>query len=84
MLTEKYTSDNMMIENSKDKGKAVASEHDPLLLKLQEQLETQKAEQELLNEEVKNLTESHHHVIKTQEDISSKLDVILAHISRQS
>ncbi|MCI60518.1 hypothetical protein A2U01_0081774, partial [Trifolium medium] len=34
MLTEKATSDNVMIEGSEriveDKGKAVASEHDPL------------------------------------------------------
>ncbi|MCI20155.1 hypothetical protein A2U01_0041316 [Trifolium medium] len=33
--------------------------------KLQEDLAAQKAEQELLKEEVKNLTESQHHVIKT-------------------
>ncbi|MCI61500.1 hypothetical protein A2U01_0082757, partial [Trifolium medium] len=39
-----------------DKGNAVASEHDPLVLMLHEQLATQKAEQELLKEEVKNLT----------------------------
>ncbi|MCI94916.1 hypothetical protein A2U01_0116214, partial [Trifolium medium] len=56
MLTEKVTSDNMMCETSEDKGKAVASEHDPLVLILQQQLATQKAEQELLKEEVKNLT----------------------------
>ncbi|MCI67294.1 hypothetical protein A2U01_0088552, partial [Trifolium medium] len=43
-----------------------ASEHDPLVLILQEQLETQKAEQEQL-----------------KEDISSKLNAILAFMSRQ-
>ncbi|MCI58426.1 hypothetical protein A2U01_0079681, partial [Trifolium medium] len=63
----------MVIETSEDKGKAVASEHDPLVLILQEQLATQKAELELLKEEVKNLTESQHHVIQTQEDMNSKL-----------
>ncbi|MCI84240.1 hypothetical protein A2U01_0105516, partial [Trifolium medium] len=35
-----------------------ASEHDPLVLILQEHLVTQKAEQELLKEEVKNLSEN--------------------------
>ncbi|MCI27687.1 hypothetical protein A2U01_0048887, partial [Trifolium medium] len=64
-----------------DKGKAV--EHDPLVLLLQEQLEIQKAEQEKIKEDVKNLTEGQEHVLKTQEDISSKLDAILTHISRQ-
>ncbi|MCI12193.1 hypothetical protein A2U01_0033296 [Trifolium medium] len=73
----------MVIETSEDKGKAIASEHDPLVLLLQEQLATQKAEQELLKEEVKNLTESHHHVIQTQEDINSKLDAILAFMSKK-
>ncbi|MCI43494.1 hypothetical protein A2U01_0064731, partial [Trifolium medium] len=46
-----------------EEEEAAASEHDPLVLILQEQLPTQKAEQELLKEEVKNLTESQHHVI---------------------
>ncbi|MCI87109.1 hypothetical protein A2U01_0108390, partial [Trifolium medium] len=41
----------MVIETSEGKGNAVASEHDPLILILQEQLATQKAEQELLKEE---------------------------------
>ncbi|MCI83968.1 hypothetical protein A2U01_0105244, partial [Trifolium medium] len=45
MLTEKDTFDNMVIETSEDKGKAVAFEHDPLVLILQEQLATQKTEQ---------------------------------------
>ncbi|MCI96172.1 hypothetical protein A2U01_0117472, partial [Trifolium medium] len=62
---------------------AVASEHDPLVLILQEQLETQKAEQELLKEEVKNLTENQHHVIQTQENMNSKLDAILAFMSKK-
>ncbi|MCI37212.1 hypothetical protein A2U01_0058436, partial [Trifolium medium] len=43
----------------------------------------QKAEQELLKEEVKNLIESQHHVIKTQEDMNSKLDAILAFMSKK-
>ncbi|MCI41733.1 hypothetical protein A2U01_0062967, partial [Trifolium medium] len=59
MLTENVTSE--------DKGKAVFFEHDPLVLILQEQLATQKAEQELLKEEVKNLSESQCHVIQKQE-----------------
>ncbi|MCI58648.1 hypothetical protein A2U01_0079903, partial [Trifolium medium] len=66
-----------------DKGKAVASEHDPLVLILQEQLVTQKTEQELLKEEVKNLTESQNHVIQTREDMNSKLDAILAFMSKK-
>ncbi|MCI52506.1 hypothetical protein A2U01_0073750, partial [Trifolium medium] len=45
MLTGNVSSDKMMVNMSKDKGKAVASEHDPLVLILQEQLATQKAEQ---------------------------------------
>ncbi|MCI72035.1 hypothetical protein A2U01_0093298, partial [Trifolium medium] len=57
-----------------DKGKATVSDSDLLVLKLQEYLAAQKAEQELLKEEVNNLTESQHHVIKTQEDMNSKLD----------
>ncbi|MCI23541.1 hypothetical protein A2U01_0044722, partial [Trifolium medium] len=77
MLTENVTSDNMMVNSSEDKGKAVASEHDPLVLILQEQLATQKAEQELLKEEAKNLTESQHHVIQKQEETNTKLDAIL-------
>ncbi|MCI85651.1 hypothetical protein A2U01_0106930, partial [Trifolium medium] len=58
-------------------------EHDPLVLMLQEQLATQKAEQEILKKEVKNLTESQHHVVQTQEDMNSKLDAILAFMSRK-
>ncbi|MCI86970.1 hypothetical protein A2U01_0108251, partial [Trifolium medium] len=60
-----------------DKGKAIVSDSNPLVLKLQD-LAAQKAEQELLKEEVKNLTKSQHHVIKTQDDMNSKLDAILA------
>ncbi|MCI01808.1 hypothetical protein A2U01_0022837 [Trifolium medium] len=52
MVTEIETSEKII----EDKGKAVASEHDPLVLILQEQLATQKAEQEQLKEDVKNLT----------------------------
>ncbi|MCI40768.1 hypothetical protein A2U01_0062001, partial [Trifolium medium] len=62
---------------------AVASEHDPLVLILQEQLATQNAEHELLKEEVKNISERQHHVIQKQEETNSKLDAILAHLSRQ-
>ncbi|MCI38971.1 hypothetical protein A2U01_0060200, partial [Trifolium medium] len=61
----------------KDKGKEIAVEHHPLVLILQEQLETQKVEQENIKEEVKNLSEGQHHVLKNQEDISSKLNAIL-------
>ncbi|MCI33735.1 hypothetical protein A2U01_0054952 [Trifolium medium] len=73
------TSEQMIV----DKGKAVASEHDLLVLILQEQLATQKAEQELLKEEVKNLSESQQHVIKTQDDMNLKLDDILKFIAKQ-
>ncbi|MCI84472.1 hypothetical protein A2U01_0105750, partial [Trifolium medium] len=51
------------------KGKEVADEPHPLVLLLQEQLVAQKAEQEQIKEDVKNLTEGQHHVLKTQEDI---------------
>ncbi|MCI95327.1 hypothetical protein A2U01_0116625, partial [Trifolium medium] len=51
-----------------DKGKEVADEPHPLVLLLQEQLAAQKAEQEHIKEDVKNLTEGQHHVLKTQED----------------
>ncbi|MCI35129.1 hypothetical protein A2U01_0056350, partial [Trifolium medium] len=67
----------------KNKGKEIATEHDPLILQIQEQLAAQKAEQKKIKEDVKNLTEGQEHVIKTQEDISSKLNAILAHLSRQ-
>ncbi|MCI46102.1 hypothetical protein A2U01_0067342, partial [Trifolium medium] len=80
---EVNTSDKVVIEPSEDKGKEVASELDPLVLILQEQLATHKAEQELLKEEVKNLSESQHNIIKTQENINSKLDAILAFMSIQ-
>ncbi|MCI56784.1 hypothetical protein A2U01_0078035 [Trifolium medium] len=70
-------------KSPEDKGKAVAYEHDPLVLLLQEQLAAQKAEQEKIKEDVKNLTEGQEQVIKTQEDIQAKLDAILAHLSRQ-
>ncbi|MCI28938.1 hypothetical protein A2U01_0050141 [Trifolium medium] len=75
----KDTSGDIVIETSehKDKGKAVATEHDPLVLMLQEQLATQKADQEQLKEDVKNLTESQQHVLKTQDDMNQKLDAIL-------
>ncbi|MCI39422.1 hypothetical protein A2U01_0060653, partial [Trifolium medium] len=68
---------------SVDKGKEVAAEPHPLILLLQEQLAAQKAEQEKIKEDVKNLTEGQQHVIKTQEDISSKFNAILAHLSKQ-
>ncbi|MCI93275.1 hypothetical protein A2U01_0114573, partial [Trifolium medium] len=61
----------------------VVSDPDPLVLKLQEDLAAQKAEQELLKEEVRNLTESQNHVLKTQEDMNSKLDAILAFMSKK-
>ncbi|MCI73087.1 hypothetical protein A2U01_0094351 [Trifolium medium] len=66
-----------------DKGKEVATEPHPLVLLLQEQLAAQKAEQEQIKEDVKHLTEGQQHVLKTQEDISFKLNAILAHLSRQ-
>ncbi|MCI61496.1 hypothetical protein A2U01_0082753, partial [Trifolium medium] len=55
-----------------DKGKEIAVEPHPLVLILQEQLEAQKVEQEKIKEDIKNLTEGQHHVLKNQEDISSK------------
>ncbi|MCI41433.1 hypothetical protein A2U01_0062666, partial [Trifolium medium] len=61
-----------------DKGKQVADKPHPLVLLLQEQLAAQKAEIDQIKEDVKNLTEEQHHVLKTQEDISSKLNAILA------
>ncbi|MCI17615.1 hypothetical protein A2U01_0038764 [Trifolium medium] len=61
----------MIVETSEqvvlDKGKsAVVSDPNPLVLKLQEDLAAQKAEQALLKEEVRNLTESQIHLLKTQ------------------
>ncbi|MCI54875.1 hypothetical protein A2U01_0076125, partial [Trifolium medium] len=50
-----------------DKGKAVAYDHDPLVLLLQEQLTTQKAETEQIKD-VKNLTETQRHVLQKQEE----------------
>ncbi|MCI94557.1 hypothetical protein A2U01_0115855, partial [Trifolium medium] len=46
-------------------------------------LAAQKTEQEKIKEDVKNLTEGQEIVLKVQEDISAKLNAILAHISRQ-
>ncbi|MCI58047.1 hypothetical protein A2U01_0079300, partial [Trifolium medium] len=65
-----------------DKGQASTSEHDPLLLLLQEKLEAQEVEQENIKKNIKNLSEGQAQVIKTQEDISSKLNTILAHLAR--
>ncbi|MCI86683.1 hypothetical protein A2U01_0107964, partial [Trifolium medium] len=63
-------------------GKQVADEPHPLVLLLQEQPAAQKAETDQIKD-VKNLAEGQHHVLKTQEDISFKLNAILAHLSRQ-
>ncbi|MCI36040.1 hypothetical protein A2U01_0057262 [Trifolium medium] len=70
-------------KSPEDKGQTSAYEHDPLLLLVQEQLAALKDEQEKIKEDVKNLTEGEEQVIKTQEDIQSKLNAILAHLSRQ-
>ncbi|MCI78069.1 hypothetical protein A2U01_0099339, partial [Trifolium medium] len=43
----------------------------------------QKAEQELLKEEVKNLSESQQYLIKTQDDMNLKLDAVLKFIAKQ-
>ncbi|MCI98345.1 hypothetical protein A2U01_0119648, partial [Trifolium medium] len=48
-----------------DKGKEVAIEPHPLVLLLQEQFAAQKAEEEQIKEDVKNLTEGQQHVLKT-------------------
>ncbi|MCI93512.1 hypothetical protein A2U01_0114810, partial [Trifolium medium] len=53
------------------------------VLVLQEQLEAQKVEQEKIKEDLKNLSVGQENVIKTQTDISSKLNAILDHLSRQ-
>ncbi|MCI60217.1 hypothetical protein A2U01_0081472, partial [Trifolium medium] len=66
-----------------DKGKEIAVEPHPLVLILQDQLEAQMVEQEKIKEDVKNLTEGQHYVLKNQEDIGSKLNAILAHLSKQ-
>ncbi|MCI28765.1 hypothetical protein A2U01_0049967 [Trifolium medium] len=66
-----------------DRGKqAVESEPHPLVLVLQEKLVTQAVEQEKIKEDIKNLSEGQERVIKNQEDISSKLNAILAHFAR--
>ncbi|MCI52947.1 hypothetical protein A2U01_0074193, partial [Trifolium medium] len=73
---QKQFSENITPE---DRGKqAVESEPHPLVLVLQEQLEAQKVEQQKIKEDIKNLSEGQEHVIKNQEDISSKLNAILA------
>ncbi|MCI41757.1 hypothetical protein A2U01_0062991 [Trifolium medium] len=77
---QKILSENVA---SEDKGKEVVTEPHPLVLVLQEQLEAQKIELEKIKEDIRNHTEGQEHVIKTQEDISSKLNAILAHLSRQ-
>ncbi|MCI96633.1 hypothetical protein A2U01_0117933, partial [Trifolium medium] len=58
-------------------------EHDPLVLSLQEQLTTQKAETEQIKEDGKNLIETQRHVLQKQEETNAKLDAILAFITRQ-
>ncbi|MCI60406.1 hypothetical protein A2U01_0081662, partial [Trifolium medium] len=60
----------------------VESEPHPLVLVLQEQLEVQKVEQEKIKEDIRNLSEGQEHVLKNQEDISSKLNAILAHLAK--
>ncbi|MCI76190.1 hypothetical protein A2U01_0097459, partial [Trifolium medium] len=60
----------------------IEAEPHPLVLVLQEQLEAQKIEQEKIKEEVKNISEGQHNVLKNQEDISSKLNAILSHLAK--
>ncbi|MCI21696.1 hypothetical protein A2U01_0042865, partial [Trifolium medium] len=64
------------------KGKEIEAEPHPLVLILQEQLEAQKVEQEKIKEDVKNLSEGQQNVLKNQEDMSAKLNAILAHLSK--
>ncbi|MCI54303.1 hypothetical protein A2U01_0075552, partial [Trifolium medium] len=44
-------------------------------------LEAQSAEQEKIKEELKSLSERQQNIVRTQDDISSKLSVILAHLA---
>ncbi|MCI82704.1 hypothetical protein A2U01_0103978, partial [Trifolium medium] len=44
-------------------------------------LEAQGAEQEKIKEELKNLSEGQNNIVKTQDDISTKLSAILAYLA---
>ncbi|MCI60632.1 hypothetical protein A2U01_0081888, partial [Trifolium medium] len=63
------------------KGKEIEAEPHPLMLAMQKKLDAQEVEQEKIKEELKNLTEGQQNLAKTQEDISSKLSAILAHLA---
>ncbi|MCI50294.1 hypothetical protein A2U01_0071538, partial [Trifolium medium] len=64
------------------KGKGIKAEPHPLVLVLQEKLEAQMVEQEKIKEDVKNLSEGQNKVLKNQEDMSSTLKAILAHLAK--
>ncbi|MCI38720.1 hypothetical protein A2U01_0059949, partial [Trifolium medium] len=63
------------------KGKGIEVEPHPLVLELQEKLEAQSVEQQKIKEDIKNLSEGQHNMLKSQEDISAKLNAILAHLA---
>ncbi|MCI80218.1 hypothetical protein A2U01_0101489 [Trifolium medium] len=63
------------------KGKEIEAEHHPLVLALQEKLEAQGAEQEKIKEELNSLSEGQQNIVRTQDDISTKLSAILAHLA---
>ncbi|MCI82589.1 hypothetical protein A2U01_0103863, partial [Trifolium medium] len=59
----------------------IEAEPHPLMLAMQKKLEAQGVEQEKIKEELKSLSEGQQNLAKTQEDISSKLSAILAHLA---
>ncbi|MCI92566.1 hypothetical protein A2U01_0113862, partial [Trifolium medium] len=61
--------------------KEIEAEPHPLMLVLQEKLEAQCAEQEKIKEELKSLSKGQQDIVKKQDDISSKLSAILAHLA---
>ncbi|MCI55618.1 hypothetical protein A2U01_0076869, partial [Trifolium medium] len=63
------------------KGKEIEAEPHPLVLALQEKIEAQGVEQEKIKEELKSLSKGQQNIVKTQDDISTKLSAILAHLA---
>ncbi|MCI54906.1 hypothetical protein A2U01_0076156, partial [Trifolium medium] len=83
---EKMRQEDHLLQLSVDitpeaKGKEIEAEPHPLVLVLQEKLETQSVEQEKIKEELKSLSEGQPNIVRTQDDISTKLSAILAHLA---
>ncbi|MCH82735.1 hypothetical protein A2U01_0003546 [Trifolium medium] len=78
------TSDQVVLDNSKDKGKAIMdSEPPPYVLKMQEDIDSQKVKHEALEVKFDNLAETQKVMATKQDTMDSKLDAIFALLSKK-